>query len=106
MEGWGIPDRCRQSKKDSPTTSPSSTPTPNTRLSGTSSLGIPDPNAPVLASDFSSEGYWHPASNPQYIRNATCTPVDPVHFRSNGSTLDVQAGMHAACNLCLDLQQH
>lgn len=48
---------------------------PRTTTTSSTTLSTPNPNAPIYASDFSSGGYFQPETNPQYIRNATCTWV-------------------------------
>jgi len=51
--------------------------------SASTNLGMPNPNAPIYASDYSPTGYFQPETNPQYIRNATCTWVKSVHLNAH-----------------------
>jgi hypothetical protein len=67
---------------------------------------IPDPLSPVLSSDFSAAGYFQPATNPQFFRNATCTTVTSRLLKFNPSTRDVRNTMHVDCSLRLDLRPH
>jgi hypothetical protein len=69
---YGLPDPVRRYAFVPPVQRPSPT------LSTSTNLGTPNPDAPIYSSDYSSAGYFQPETNPQYIRNATCTWV--VYF--------------------------
>jgi len=81
-------------------------PAPSTTSSDSSILSTPNPNAPIYASDFSSAGYFQPETNPNYIRNATCTWVvlQFCYFLTN-SILGVRVRMHADCSLCRGIRR-
>ena len=95
---YGLPDPVRRYAFVDPIQRPS-------RTSTSITLGTPNPNAPIYSSDFSSTGYFQPATDPQYIRNATCTWVTPKYVSSNISTMAVPAKTPAVYNLCLDTQR-
>jgi hypothetical protein len=67
---YGLPDPVRRYSLVDPVQRP-----PRTTTTSSSPLSTPNANAPIYASDFSSGGYFQPETNPQYIRNATCTWV-------------------------------
>src|SRR5271170_3064651 len=76
---YGLPDPVHRYKLVDPIQ--------RSRTTGTtpllSSLSTPNPNAPIFSSDCSSSGYFQPETNPEYIRNATCTWVLPLYDLSS-----------------------
>src|SRR5271156_1945153 len=77
---YGLPDPVHRYKLVDPIQRSRTTST----TTSLSSLGLtPNPNAPIYSSDFSLSGYFQPKTNPQYIRNATCTWVPHSHLLLN-----------------------
>src|SRR5271155_1007579 len=76
---YGLPDPVHRYKLVDPIQRSRTTST----TASSAVLSTPNPNSPISSSDFSSSGYFQPETNPQYIRNATCTWVIASLFPLN-----------------------
>src|SRR5579859_2648393 len=70
--------------------------TRTTTTTASVTLSTPNPNAPIYSSDFSAMGYFQPETNPQYIRNATCTWYNGCSSQKNAFGLQPVSGYTAA----------